>query len=603
MKLKILVIAVLAILCPCICQAAPGITVSATGVSILGTSTPISISVTLIDPNSTGNLHVVGTGVIPIMQASTVTPGTTAAIGPIYGNDVITDGYGNINATYYKVQVFTVTNGIIASTASLQNFYAFVGSGTIDLATATPLSPSYMTGTNGSVFAPALNTVAYVGGSLTPFWGGGDIGQQVNAAYAGLPASGGTIGILPQSAGSCYNYSTPIVFGTLNKPATLRGLAPSNSSTTISGTCLNFTPTTAGSVAITLDWTVPNPTAFQSNTALADFILYNNNCTSNFGCGSSAVGVLTGATNGGVFGARFSNFNVYGFGNGWRNAAGAAWGRVWDGGSIAFNTIGVQLSVGNEEDSFIGVKFVSNGIHIAEALTPAEVSVIGGSMDAAGTCGVTMANLTFLYAANVHWENNGVQNTQFVCGPSGSALTLTGGVISDDHNAGGPSPNTSNWFQFGHGTVSNVLVEGFNTNYTGGLIFDPLEYAAISGIAVNNSTVISDGILCPVPVRCSLSYSSPQQPAGISWNNVTTTNVLNQGCSPSGGCFAGISACVSNVKTITFGHTYNNLPSIQLTDETTAGGIRVTGKSTSQLIVACTGATDAFDWQVTGNPN
>src|SRR5690242_5820442 len=124
---------------PVLAYAAPAVTVSASAVNLLGTVQPISISVTLIDPNQTGMLRVSGTGIVPVMSASTVTPGATATVGPIYGNDVILDGFGNLNATYYKVQVFTVTNSIVASTPSFQNFYQFVGAGTVDLTTATPL--------------------------------------------------------------------------------------------------------------------------------------------------------------------------------------------------------------------------------------------------------------------------------------------------------------------------------------------------------------------------------------------------------------------------------------------------------------------------------
>jgi hypothetical protein len=141
-------------LCGGLAWGSPGITVSVSSVSTLGGSQTISITVQLIDPNNTGMLKVPGTGIVPIMRASTVTPGTTATVGPIYGNDVILDGYGNSNTTYYQVQVFTVAGGIISATPVLQNFYAFVGSGTVDLSTATPLAPGFMNGSGGSVVIP-----------------------------------------------------------------------------------------------------------------------------------------------------------------------------------------------------------------------------------------------------------------------------------------------------------------------------------------------------------------------------------------------------------------------------------------------------------------
>jgi hypothetical protein len=172
---KLLVCSVLCFLFAPLTFAAPTITVSATAVSILGTSQTISITVTLIDPNSTGNLRVTGTGIVPVMQASTVTPGATATVGPIYGNDVILDAFGNVSTTYYKVQVFKVASGVIASTPSLQAFYAFQGSGTVDLSTATPLAPNFQSGTGGNVALPGNLSVT---GTLVAPAIGPSTGQQ-----------------------------------------------------------------------------------------------------------------------------------------------------------------------------------------------------------------------------------------------------------------------------------------------------------------------------------------------------------------------------------------------------------------------------------------
>jgi hypothetical protein len=146
--------------------AVPQITVSASAVTLLGVSQTISLTVKLIDPNNTGILRVSGTRIVPIMTAITITPGSTVTVGPIYGNDVILDGFGNLNGTYYQVQVFAVTNGIISTTPAFQNFFAFQGAGTVDLATATPLAPSFMTGTNGSVNVPGALTGTNINGIL-----------------------------------------------------------------------------------------------------------------------------------------------------------------------------------------------------------------------------------------------------------------------------------------------------------------------------------------------------------------------------------------------------------------------------------------------------
>lgn len=203
-KPRTLLVALFFLLLAPFAQAAPTITVSASAVTLLGSSQSISLTVQLIDPYNTGMLKVSGTGVVPIMRASTVTPGTTATVGPIYGNDVILNAFGVNNVTYYQVQVFTVNGGFISSMPALQNFYAFTGSGTIDLSTATPLVPNFMNSTAG-VSIPGNFSVT---GNLTATAGQ----NQLNAyslnglvvvdgiKYATIEAA---VAALPSSCGAC----------------------------------------------------------------------------------------------------------------------------------------------------------------------------------------------------------------------------------------------------------------------------------------------------------------------------------------------------------------------------------------------------------------
>jgi hypothetical protein len=66
---------------------------------------------------------------------------------------------------------------------------------------------------------------------------------------------------------------------------------------------------------------------------------------------------------------------------------------------------------------------------------------------------------------------------------------------------------------------------------------------------------------------------------------------------------AGTSACASGSQTVVFPGPFVSPPALLLFDETTKGGISVTGKGTWGFIVSCTGASDVFDWIVVGNPN
>ena len=101
----------------------------------------------------------------------------------------------------------------------------------------------------GSAFAQtcSVNNISYVGGSCASVWGGGDIGAQINAAYATLPSGGGHIHV---TAGT-YRYATPIAIVGNAKPVTLDCDAGGSGRQTITGpTVLYYTPTTGTAVTI-----------------------------------------------------------------------------------------------------------------------------------------------------------------------------------------------------------------------------------------------------------------------------------------------------------------------------------------------------------------
>lgn len=572
MKLKILAIAVLAFLLPIVSRGTtPNITVSATGVSILGTSTPISISVSLIDPNYTGNLRVVGSGVIPIFQASSATPGTTTSVGPIYGNDVIVDGFGNINATYYKVQVFVVTNGIVASTPSLQNFYAFQGSGTVDLATATPLAPSFMSGVNGSVVIPGnltvngaltlvggfvaptitspnVNSVLYVGGSLGVLWGVTDIMAQINAAKTAAPTSGATIYVLPQSGGGCYlTTGNLFVANTVGQVFDIKGVAPlaDSNSQVISGSCIQDTNTGAHNL-FTFDWTPTGGGNFLPAGGIENLAIVNSStnggstqCVTNGGCGSSAVALSIGGTNAGAAASTYRKFYTGGFGTGvkMQNTAGNSWGMSFYDSSWAHDTLGVDYALdttGHENDAFTNCKFIVNGTNIAMGTTT-QLSIVGGSMDSHITAGITLGSGTTLSTTNVRWENLGTGNTStdmsFIVGSSGSQVHVTGGKILDDTGTG---TSTQSYFTFDRGSVIGMdFFADASRTYTG-TAFNCLSQCFIQ--VYNGSPAQfpvagggTTGNVCP-PLTCD-PHIGAQNPYGNAFSQILTKSAANVGVS------------------------------------------------------------------------
>jgi hypothetical protein len=125
----------------------------------------------------------------------------------------------------------------------------------------------------------------------------GDIGAQINAAVAALPANGGKIVIETPASGQCYSFSVPIV---LSKAIILEGQGPS--------TCLSF----AGSgVAVSL---YGNSTAFPSGGIYADGFGLRDLTLLGSGTGNGQTGIALGGTSNSVgfygSGLTISNFGL-----------------------------------------------------------------------------------------------------------------------------------------------------------------------------------------------------------------------------------------------------------------------------------------------------
>ena len=273
----------------------------------------------------------------------------------------------------------------------------------------------------------AFNSALYVGGSCATYWGSGDIGAQINAAYAALPSTGGTIYILPQSG--CYNFTTPILLNTVGKPAVLVGVSPANPA---GGTCLNYLPTT-GTTAITLDYTQPLGTETPV-PALANIYLLNNSCSAVGGCGSSAIGVETGGTNGGAFGARFSNSTIEGFGTAINlaDAHGVGWAVEFDNFVLRSNTVGLTFSTLHENTHWFGGVCIANGTCVVDD-TGSDFYLYGVSIDsnAAGLAG----NFGHYHCIGCHFENLGLTTLNFV-NLTGGYVDLISGYYLDNSTSG-----------------------------------------------------------------------------------------------------------------------------------------------------------------------
>ncbi len=112
-------------------------------------------------------------------------------------------------------------------------------------ATGTPSSSTFLRGDNTwavpSGGGSATKVYVTVGDATTDFPVASytDIGDAINAAYASLPTDGGTVFI----QNGTYSYTTPIVFGTNAKIASLIGASAA-------GTILKYTPTSGNAITI-----------------------------------------------------------------------------------------------------------------------------------------------------------------------------------------------------------------------------------------------------------------------------------------------------------------------------------------------------------------
>jgi hypothetical protein len=150
----------------------------------------------------------------------------------------------------------------------------------------------------GGITCKTFENIQCVDSNFATTWSPAtDIGAAINAAYTALPSTGGTIWVFPNASGTCYNYTTPIVFGTNLKKVRLVGYGAS-------ATCLNFTPSSGGP-AVIFD-------TGSKHTAASGF---ENIFFQNSAAGSTATGIQLGVTSNGNGEDQFkaSNSTISGF--------------------------------------------------------------------------------------------------------------------------------------------------------------------------------------------------------------------------------------------------------------------------------------------------
>lgn len=232
-----------------------------------------------------------------------------------------------------------------------------------------------------------------------------DLGTAVNAAYAGLPTSGGVIWVLDGT----YSYATPIVFGTANKFVSFR-------SGNAASTYLKYTPTSGNAITINYG----NPTGHLVND-ITGFTLMGKSTLIAAGQvnTNTSIGIFYGGGSGAV-GINTHDVNINGFGSD------VEWGQ--NAYMLQFNNVafsggnGGQASRGSlvhidgasnsgERNVFNGCSFTdpgnslaTNAIYITNAGT-ASNAFFGCSLDSAQVR-VGASDGTTLFSG-CHFENPG----------------------------------------------------------------------------------------------------------------------------------------------------------------------------------------------------
>jgi len=366
----------------------------------------------------TGNpLGITGTSLFPQAVHVATSDGTGAFSLSLWGND-------NINPAN-TIYLVTFIDNAGNSVGPIQ--YSITGA-SVNLNTAIPV-----TSTSPAVFAFSItntgniNNSLYVGAAIAS-WGGGDIGAQINAAYASLPASGGTITVIPQANGAPYTFTTPIVFNVPGKYVLLLGYpAPGNQSAglgvggSMGGVTLNFNPAslTTPAAAITMDY-VPSIGGGTATThGIRDLTLVGGPITTlatsyvsgGPGAGSALTGIQIGGTYSGMQNGVIQGSRVAGFSVGISfvpSGGGISWGVAIRDCGIAANTTGISYNGSFEKQYIDNCFLLFNGYGVVETNgVSLDIFIRDCSFDANLFNAINQFNNSNIYVSGCHFENPG----------------------------------------------------------------------------------------------------------------------------------------------------------------------------------------------------
>jgi hypothetical protein len=284
--------------------------------------------------------------------------------------------------------------------------------------------------------------------------------------------------------------------------------------------------------------------------------------------------------------------------------------RIYKTSSAGAFGVGIQWG----KNAWVNTIFESNisdngtGIYIPSTTsqTGENLTILDSAIQANTGVGLkidTGKNINF-NLVNTSLDYNGSWAVQNGTAPTGNTVSLVNCYIAQ----------RSRWLQnYGYMNLTGVYANDAADSGILGYLIDneaPL-LTVLGGQFYNNGTgailnpegvastwigsmVTSPGASGLTPTATYIDHLGDVAPSSLYINHINQ-NTANQ--------VAGTSVCSSGTQTIAFPGPFASPPAVVLFDETTKGGISLTGKGTWGFIVSCTGASDVFDWIVIGNPD
>jgi filamentous hemagglutinin len=361
---------------------------------------------------------------------------------------------------------------------------AFTWNGSVLQNTATT---SLSTTTIAQLSVPNLEATLYA-----DQFSGSDIGAKVNAAYAALPSTGGTV-VVP--AGS-YTYNTPILWNTASKPA---NLLCSPGATNLSYTGTGNAVTLNTSIATT------NPPGFVNGYGMDGCTLIGTSAA------SSTVGLYVGGNNA-MEGVLIQRNNIRKFGVALETGDNVWVAKFWNNnlGNSGQSLVIASNTNSGENITFEGNTFYDNTLPtncIDGTLSYTSVHYIANSFD---DCQVVIGVNTYMatFVGN-HWENpaaSGLPNYASytplsILTSANTSVTMEGDTFIDDANSATSSP-------------AQLISNGGNLTLTG-----------ISALKNGSASAITNLVLNTSAANLNLN--------GFNNTNGAVTNIVNGTGNPS----------------------------------------------------------------------